>query len=233
MKDVAEKSEVWYLCNLDLLGELPVNELQWVSERLHEKRYSRGDQVYSPLKGHGMVYFIRSGLVRIYALSPQGKEITMDLLGPGDAFGELGEEERRETVAEVLEDAAICSLDRTDFKQLVERNRALCVRLAEHHDERQRKIEVRLEDIVFLDVESRILKLLASLAQRFGSRSGDRIDIEIQLTHKDIASLVASTRETTTSIMSKLKKNGIVETDRQHIAILKPDYLEEWLEPQA
>lgn len=158
----------------------------------------------------GTVYLLKEGRVRLSRLSEDGKEITVAMLGPGDVFGEeavFGDTARR-TVATVIEDALLCTSAADALFALLGEFPQVSLNIARYlRDQRDGAISA-VEDLTFLKVPDRIIRLFERLAEQHGvpDEAGTRIDL--RLTHADIASLVGSTRETVSLEISRLTKAG-------------------------
>ena len=120
--------------------------------------------------------------------------------------------------ARAVDKALVAFLNKDDFDNFLEKYPRFSTKILRTMGQRIEMLENKLKNLVFSDVKTRICKLLYALYEKAGDkRSGQ---IKIQLTHQDIANLVASSRETASLHLSELKKNGIISYERKRIRIL-------------
>ena len=158
---------------------------------------------------------LKTGRVKLSLLSPGGRELTLAFLEPGEIFGEIATdgEEGHATVAEAVEPSIICTLSRDAFERFLSTRPTLGLDIAKFIGFRLRKFQMRLQDLLFLDVKSRILKVLRDLSEDHGVVTPRGIVLKLRLTHQDIANLVGATRETTSSTISELRSAGLIDQD--------------------
>lgn len=84
---------------------------------------------------------------------------------------------------------------------------------------RLRKMERRIESLVFKDARSRIVEFLKEMAEEKGQKVGFETMIKNHFTHKDIASLTGTSRQTVTTIMNELREENVITFDRRRILI--------------
>jgi CRP/FNR family transcriptional regulator len=167
----------------------------------------------------GFVYVLRQGRVKLSVLAESGKETAIDIIEPGEIFGEfaLVDESLRSNMTQALDDVIMWVFDKRDFEQLlVEAKLAMnYIRLV---GDRRRRMEKKLSDITSKDVTARVCELLHDL-----SVSAFEIDEARQrlvpLTHYDVASLIGASRQTTTSVLNRLERGGIIELGRGCIRV--------------
>jgi CRP-like cAMP-binding protein len=167
--------------------------------------YSEGDRADT-------LYILKEGRIKITRLAEDGREMTMDIIEPGDIFGELalaGETER-ETNAEALEDSFICTISRQNFEAFLGMRPNLTLTITKWIGVRLRRIENRFENLIFQDVRTRLYSLLKDLAQKYGKEVQGGCKITIKLSHQELANLIGSSRETVTLEVNNLKKKGLI-----------------------
>jgi CRP-like cAMP-binding protein len=81
------------------------------------------------------------------------------------------------------------------------------------------KLERRVESLVFKDVRQRLVEFLVEIAQERGKALEGRTELELKLTHKDIASLIGTSRQTVTSLLNELREEGLIDFDRKNLSI--------------
>ena len=93
---------------------------------------------------------------------------------------------------------------------------------------RMRKVESRIESLYFKSAPKRISNFIQELAKDYGVKTKDGMEVELGLTHNDIANLTATSRQTVTSVLSQLEKDGIISYDRKKIIVYSKSKSTRW-----
>jgi len=191
------------------------------SLRRRETLYLAGDEA-------DYVCIVQSGRVKLARQSPGGKALIWEIVGPGEVFGlePLFGQELRESRAVAMQEARILLVDRNRFRQLLFEHPDLSQSLLRLLHERLQSSRESLSRLAFQDVRSRLAGQLLDLARRQGVCQGDRAELEAPLTHQDLASLIGSTRETTTATLNQLRRARLIQFDRRRIVIPRISGLE-------
>lgn len=168
------------------------------------------------------VYIIDKGHVKISRNSPLGKVVTVSIRKAGDVVGiaeALGGMERC-CFAETLEACTLWKLDREKFIEMLYSRPALAVKVATALGNRLREAENLFSNMVALEVDRRLARLLVSLADRFGVTGRQGIKIDIPLAQQDLATMIGSCRQTVTTTLQKLKDEGLIATGKKSLEVL-------------
>jgi CRP/FNR family transcriptional regulator, cyclic AMP receptor protein len=143
------------------------------------------------------MFALISGRVKIVTLSPEGKEVVLAILVSGDVFGEISMIDGRARTATVLavENSALLVLERRDLMPFLERHPRVAIKMLESICQRLRTTDELLEDVVFLDLPSRLAKRLLLLAEHYGKNTGQGTRIEMKLSQTEIGNMVGTSRE--------------------------------------
>lgn len=180
--------------------------------------------LYFPSDSSNSIYMLKAGKVKISRITPEGKEIILTILGPGEIFGELGitGQQEREEIAEVTDDAIICVVDIGELQNMMKDNPKFNTEILKFIGFRLKRVQSRLESLIFKNAEQRIRSLLKELGEDHGRTiAGDENQREVRLglTHEDIAKLTATSRQTVTTQLNELEKSGLIKYDRKRIYI--------------
>ena len=169
----------------------------------------------------GSVYFILNGWVKIRTYNLDGKEVTLNILGQGEFFGEMAalDQVPRSTDAITLTPTMIGSISSQDFVQLVKTEPMAGVRLAQLMAKRLRQLNRRLR-LRESDSITRVADILIFLAEGQGKQKAEGTEIP-NLPHRELSSLSGLARETVTRVLTKLEKKGLIL--REHDLIIIPD----------
>jgi len=201
------------------LGEADVASL---AAHLRRRRYARGEVVFLRDDPGDSLFIVKSGVIRIVLTSPEGKEITLAVRGPGDFFGELAllDGEPRSADAVAQEPAELLLLEREDFLALVDDRPSVAVALLKVLSKRLRQASQTVEDAAFLDVPARlaiaILRLLDAQIDQPGTM------IAARLTQAELAAMVGTRRESINRWLRFYEEQGLIRYDRGQITVLDP-----------
>lgn len=226
---MTDESKLWYFQNFNILNALSEEEKMTVSQMAGMKNSTKKEVVYFSDESANTIYFLKHGKVKISRYSPQGKELILAILGPGEIFGEssvTGADKRGE-VAEVMEDAIICSVKMEHMQKMLNNNPNFNLSITKLIGLRYTKIQSRLESLVFKSTEQRIRDFIRELMADHGRllANGTEYEVKLKLTHEDIAKLTATTRQSVTTVFSNLEKVGTILYDRKRILIKEPEEL--------
>lgn len=179
-----------------------------------KKIFKKGEFISSPI--NHPIYLLVEGVAHLFYVNPNGKECVIDLLQPGDLIGILtmfSNNKERTQYVRTLTPVMVIPLSVSEVKEILLHSPKLAFRVLEYvTDKFERTLDI-LEQVAYGKVEERLLYLLERLAgeERQGYRS-----IPHYLTHRDLAAMIGSTRETITSLINKLLLNGrLVEKEGQ------------------
>jgi CRP/FNR family transcriptional regulator, cyclic AMP receptor protein len=167
----------------------------------------------------GSVFIIESGRVRIYLTSSAGHEISLNVYGPGQIFGEISllDGRPRSASAMALEQDSAFSLEREDFQAYMDAHPVVARNVIMTLTNRLRHTTTYAESLVFLDVPGRLAAKLLELASRLSDSEGN--SVELTMTQSDLATWVAASRESVNKALSDLREQGLIELTGQHILI--------------
>jgi CRP/FNR family transcriptional regulator, cyclic AMP receptor protein len=175
------------------------------------------------------VYFILEGWVKIRTYNLDGKEVTLNILGKGELFGEMAplDEVPRSTDVITLAPTLIGNMPAQDFVQLLHQEAQAGVRLAQLMARRLRQVNRRLR-LRESDSTSRVVDVLLFLADGQGVRRPEGMEIP-NLPHRELSSLSGLARETVTRVLSKLERKDLIVRDRDVLRIPDSNALEKIL----
>jgi CRP/FNR family cyclic AMP-dependent transcriptional regulator len=216
-----EKTKLWYLRNLEAFRHLKEEELQLLDRHSRMRNVKRGEVLYLQGSAKSNIYILKSGAVKITKVNPEGKEIIIDIIKGGSLLGEMAvvEPQVMDESAEVVEDGVLCTMRREDFEKVARSMPGLSAAITKLIAFRRRRIENKLLALVYSSVEQRLARTLLSLVEDFGvPRNGGSI-LRIRLTHGDFADLIASTRETVTAVLNRLRNDGLIDFEGKRLEV--------------
>lgn len=217
---MAEQS-LWYLENIDVAGIFCPKKMNINHDHLQHKEYKRNEYIYLQDDDADKVYLITDGKVKIGTYGQNGKQITKAILAKGEVFGEMAlmPEEKRRDYAFAMEVTIVCILTADEMRRLMREHTSLNVFFMRLLGSRLLEMERRLESLIFKDSRSRIIEFIKELARQKGQNVGQECLIRNFVTHRDIASLTATSRQTVTAVMNDLRTKNIISFNRKQLLI--------------
>ncbi len=213
---------LWYFESVNLYQILCPHKVKTMAEK-HTYHYYKKDQyIYFTGETATHIYMIVNGRVRLGHYQDNGNEVITSILTTGEIFGELamaGEETRKGFAQAMDSNTTICPLSLDELKALMKDNRELSFKLLKLVGLRLMKLERKLELLVFKDARTRIIEFLKDTAAWKGKKVGFETLIPTRLTHKDIAALTGTSRQTVTTILNELKEKNLINFNRKQILI--------------
>lgn len=218
---MADKSKLWYLENFNLFQGLTEEHMMTLDKITSDKEFPKSHPIYFPNEPSSSIYFLKKGRVKLTRTSPDGKEMILALVNPGEVFGELAmmDDGDRTDLAVALDNCMICAVSKNDFKNFLEKNPELNLKITKLIGIKLRKYSERIEELVFKDAPERVISFLLNLANDHGKRVGDEIFVKPFLTHQNIAELTACSRQTVNSVLTDLREQELIDFDRRKLII--------------
>jgi CRP/FNR family transcriptional regulator, cyclic AMP receptor protein len=219
--------DFWHLHNFDWLGELSAAEGERLRQQSVQREYRRGQLVYGPVPQPPSVYLLERGLVRIYRASGAGTETTFGYVKPGEIFGELAvfTDQPRESYAQAVRPSIIWQLPRGAVREILKAHPGIVIAVTKQIGDRLKRIESRVENLVFRDARARVARILLELAEDFGHAERGMLTIDLSLSQEELATLVGATRQTVNAALRDLEQDGLVRRGRRRLVLLRPGAL--------
>lgn len=222
------KSNIWYFEEIDLYNILCPHKVPTMEEKHSIHKYKKDDFIYFEDEQSDHIYLVAEGRVKIGSYTEDGKEVTKAILSVGEIFGELaltGQDKRTDFAQAMDNGTSVCPMNIEDLEELMAQNKALSLKIYKLLGLRIKKLERKVESLVFKDSRTRIVEFLREWAEEKGKKVGFETMMKNYLTHKDIAALTGTSRQTVTTILNELKDKNIINFDRRRILIRDMDKL--------
>jgi len=212
---------------VELLSRLPVadrDELQLLGTR---RQYAKGDFVFQAGKAAKAVFLLHQGRIKIYQPSSVGKEAILWFCFGGELFG-LAESARgslRAVSAQASEPSEVLCIAQDQFMAFLATHPKTAQIVVQLLAGRLRVLSEVVINLISDDVRTRIRKMLLPWGTRGGRRDDASVELAIPLTHQEIADMVGTTRQTVTSVLSELQRQGLIRLESRRIHIERLDLL--------
>lgn len=205
------------LKQLNLFKTLPEEMIKYISERFVEKEYNRRQVIFEP-EDKDKVFLLKSGKVEIYELAEDGKRIIVDILGPGDVFGDLGIEETGEHFVEATTDSFVCVMPKNEFFDMVSKTPQVANTLVKQLFTKVIESEKQVAALASDNLLVKIKNLLLRLAKKHGEIKNERVIITTKFTHEELADMIGISRPTMTELLNRLEREGVIKREGKIIS---------------
>jgi CRP-like cAMP-binding protein len=218
----------WYIKNCDLFSQVSPEDVAWLESRSQMRKFKRGEAVYLPEDSNDDILLVASGRVKICHSTPEGKHAILGFIDPGEIFGELillDSNARREGTAEAAEKSVVIAIPKNELLAIVQKYPSIVLGVTKLIGVRRQRVERRLRNLLFRSNRDRVIHLLLELTEKYGKRSEAGIELQIRLSHQEMASIIGSTRETVTVVLGQLQAEGLLTIARRRIVLLSTEKL--------
>lgn len=213
------------IAKIPILSGLPEEYLAKVADIAKEHKFGKGDGIFSQGDDASGFYAVASGMVKIFKLSPEGKEQILHFAGPGQTFGEVPmfSGERFPANAESIEKSRVLFFPRDLLLKLIEQDPSFAMRMLSELSKRLRHFNRLVEELSLKEVPGRLAAYIIYLS---GSKGGAE-EVALSITKGQLASLLGTIPETISRILGKMGSQGIIAVHGKRIKILKRQVLQD------
>lgn len=217
------------LAQIPLFAGLTDGELASIDRRMVSLSWGEGDQLYTAGEPAHHLYVLVAGQAKIFQSAPNGQNTIVDILAPGDLFGglnTLGLPSHAET-AEALVTTCALRMDTSVFREVLLEHPQVALRVLDDVTALLGAARSEAGQHAATTVAQRVATTLLRLADKFGQHgaSGGGTLIQLPLSRADLAGMTGSTPESVSRVMSRLRKDGIIDSGRRWTSILDRDRL--------
>jgi CRP/FNR family transcriptional regulator, cyclic AMP receptor protein len=208
--------EMEYLQSIGYFAGMDATELGSIRPLIREVRVPKGENFLSEGESSEYLYFIVSGLVKVFKTSAGGKEQVLHIAPPGDSLNDVSLFDEGPTAAGMvaLTPAVLYAIRKDDIINLLEKNPPMTLNVIKLLARRIRRDSNLVEDISSSQVLQRLAKLF------LGRYGGEEITVGLTLNQKDLAGLVGASREMVNRSLKVLEESGGIRMSRGRVIIL-------------
>jgi len=214
--------QLWFVENIDLKHVFCPKKMDLkVMDSERHLSFEANQYVYLPEEPARKIFLINEGRIKIGTYGNDGKEVAKAILTPGEVFGELAliSDANRRDFAYSLEKTSLCVLEKEDLSTMLRERSELQLFFMRLIGNRTLKLEQRLENLMFKTSRSRITEFLHQLAESRGRVVGYEREVRNMLTHKEIADLTGTSRQTVNAVLNDLRRQNIITFDRKRMLV--------------
>lgn len=205
------------LINVPIFSGLSDEELATIEQHAISRSYPKNSIILNEGDQTDSLYIVLTGKVKVYLSDESGKEVILNIQGPGQYFGELALVDDAERSASVItmEKSTFLVITKAEFKDVLAKHPDIAFNLIRDLTRTVRSLTDNVKSLALLDVYGRVAKTLLGLA----TDQGDRLVIEGKLTQQDIADRIGASREMVARILKDLATGGYISYEQKSIVI--------------
>lgn len=204
-----------------LLSSLSPEELRTLAARTVRKQFKGGELLFSEGEPSHGLHIIAHGKVRIFKISPNGREQVLAVNQPGESVAELpmfdGGPYPASAVA--IEDTQIAFISQRDFQSYCLEHPKVALKMLAIVGARLRRLVGIIEELSFTTIRQRLVSTLIRLAQTEGTKTGQGIEFQLPWTHQELANQLGTVRELISRNLMRLQAEGLVDVDARQIVV--------------
>jgi len=190
---------------------------------------SKGNALFRPGETGDQVYYVSHGEVKVYRSTNDGKEIIMELLGPGSIIGdaEALSGVAWKNTAITKQDTIVHAISRKILLERIAKEPKIAFWMLERLSRKQLDTENQLEGLLFKSANAKVAQVLLDLADRYGEQADEGLLIDYLITHQEIGNTIATTRETVSYAFMEFRQAGLIDTVKRKTLIKNRSALNE------
>ncbi len=213
-------TKYWFLEGFNLFKKLGMLNMMRICEILEMDNIEKGKPIQLTNEHKNCVFFLKKGSVKIVSATTSTVKYVVKR---GNIFGELAlfdKEVASKEIAYALEDCIICYIESEQMEELMEKHKSLKNGVLKVYGFRIKKLERRLHDLLYKDSSTRIKEFIIDYLDEFGEKNkAGHVVAKNLLSHKEIANLTNTSRQTVSNVLSKMRKEGLINYDIDSISV--------------
>jgi CRP/FNR family transcriptional regulator len=218
------------LDSLPLFACLSETDRQELAKHAIEVPMKKGQFIFREGEPADWFHIVTQGNVKCVKSNSEGREVTLKVLMPGDLFcceASAFSGDSHPGCAQSMGDGIVIKIHRKTMLDVIQRNPEAAVNIINYLSHRLRESQDQAKAFALDRADQRVANLLVNLAERSGIQEAQDIRISVRLTHQDLADMAGLTKETTSRILSRFKKEHLIAGHGKQLFILKLPRLQE------
>jgi CRP/FNR family transcriptional regulator len=221
-----------YLKKVNLFSRLPEATLNWLKSKVTWEELEKGDYLFREGETAVKVYVIAKGNVKIVKEFASGKNAIMGIFGPGNIVAEVAAVDSRPYPASciALESVTTGAIPAKVFQELLRKEPDTALMMITGLGFKLRELTENLGAIAVMPVEKRLARLLHKLAFNLGVKSGNGVELTLNMTRRDMAEIIGTSFEVVERSLKKFREENLISVDGKKISIHDYQKLESMFE---
>ncbi len=207
--------------NIPPINLLDQSQRTWLVARSHPISLPKGARVYMAGDREDEVCLLISGLIKTGGISIESHEYVLQFVTPGEYFGEAGlfGDVPPDEFAEAVEPSVVIAFATQAMRRMMDNVPTFGYEMMQLFYLRQSRKEKRLKELLFASNKDRLIHVLLDLGEQFGSACSDGVQLNIHLSHQELASMIGCVRETVSLALCSLRDEGLLQIGRRELIL--------------
>jgi len=213
--------------NLDLFRSVSEHDLDTVLQIAQTMRLQSGDPVFQQGQTAENFYILLHGHLKVVQTTPDGEQVTVRYVLPGEVFG-IARAMRRPTypaACVAVEESIVLSWPSSEWDDVIARNPQFAFNALQTVGQRLQDAHTRIQELSTEEVEQRVARCILRLLDSSGQKTDDGVSINFPITRQEIAEMTGTTLHTVSRLLSAWKERGLVNTGRKRVTVRRVDDL--------
>ncbi|HEY3425721.1 MAG TPA: Crp/Fnr family transcriptional regulator [Negativicutes bacterium] len=198
-----------------LFSQLPEAVIVKYFSHCLTKTYKKKEKVFNFGEHPEYIYIVTSGRIRVYLCYPNGKEFTLTILESGDVYSG-----HTRAFGQAIVDSEVVFIPTGSFRTLMAEVPAFAMSVISVLGDSMKNSVNIIESLVFKEVNKRLYQFIYGLALSAQGQGTITVQVKMELTHQQIATIVGSTRQTVTTFFNNLQKEGLLIFNKDKLTIV-------------
>jgi len=214
-----------FLKRIPYFSDIDHSELEPITKLVFEKTADRAEMVLLEGESDANLYFISSGVVKVFKTSAEGKEQILSIVRPGESFNDVPifDGGPNPVSAQAMGPVLLYGIKKNNMEAILRNHPKIALNVIKVLASRVRHLVLLVEDLSFKHVIGRVAKILLEYAQ-------DVADSKPRLTQRDMAAMAGTAREIVGRSLKTLEEEGTIRLDKHRIVITDREALREMVE---
>jgi CRP/FNR family transcriptional regulator, nitrogen oxide reductase regulator len=191
------------------------------------RSFAGGEAIFRQDDPASVFYVVVAGRVRVTQTTPDGRQITIRYVGPGETAGYdvLTGAPVHPSTATAIDETHVLGWQREVFRSLMSKHPEVALTVVGVIGERLRQMQTRVRELSTENVERRLARTLLRLAEQAGRRTGEGVEIAFPLSRQDLAEMAGTTLHTASRTLSAWDERGMIDSGRRRVILRSPEDL--------
>ncbi|OYD06681.1 Crp/Fnr family transcriptional regulator [Paludifilum halophilum] len=209
------------LQRVPLFSELTEQEIAHLSSITIQRRFRKHSFVFLEGQERKAVYFIQSGVIKVFKVDEEGHAQVISFLHKGDMFPHVGffDQAPYPGTAEVIKNTELLAIQIEDFDRLLEDHPKIAKKVMKIMGRQLVRLQKRLQEIISGNVQQRVVYSLLRLSEEFGVEKKSGTSISLPMTNAEFGSMIGASRESINRTLNQLRKANLLEFNRDEVLV--------------
>ncbi|XJZ28168.1 Crp/Fnr family transcriptional regulator [Bacillota bacterium Lsc_1132] len=210
--------------------EVPASLCELFEMVHHKKKIEKGTFLFQEGAIANELYIVKSGIVQMTKIVPDGRELSLRMCAGGDIIGEVDlfcPSQRYLLTGRVTESGEVAVIMKEALEEKLSQNLPLALEFMKWMSLQYRKSQTKFRDLVLHGKKGALYSTLIRISNSYGMNTEKGIMIRLPLTNQELANFCGTSREVVNRLLSDLRKTNIISVDKGTITIHDLDYLKD------